>query len=327
MAGCRILVRFVTLFVLGAMTSFGQTQREPIVPIAQGIGSSSNAATAAGGSGTVSGLSDDPISAGQVVHISVFNAPDFTFVTRVSENGEIAVPFLGAIHIEGQSSMQAGSLLASQLMSHNLLIDPEVTVTVESNASGVTVLGEVHSPGIFPLPGKHSLSDVLAVAGGLTSNTGRVIEIANNRTPEKKEYIPWDPTMHNTSSFDRLVNPGDRVLVRACGIAYVGGNVGKPGAYSLCGSREITLSELISLAGGMLPLTAPNHTVIVRPLPDATRMTFEVDAKKILEAKAADIVVHEDDVIYIPASGVKNVANRALGYSLSLVSPLLFYFH
>jgi polysaccharide export outer membrane protein len=307
------------------MTSFGQTQREPIVPIAQGVGSPSNAATAAGAG--VSGISDDPIWAGQVVHISVFNAPDFTLVTRVSENGEIAVPFLGAVHIGGQSSMQAGSLLASELKSHNLLVDPEVTVTVEANASGVTVLGEVHSPGIFPLPGKHSLSDVLAIAGGLTANTGRVIEIANNRTPEKKEYIPWDPTMHNTMSFDRLVSPGDRVLVRACGIAYVGGNVAKPGAYSLCGSRETTLSELISLAGGMQPLTAPNHTVIVRPLPDATRMTFEIDAKKILEAKAADIVVHEDDVVYIPPSGIKNVAKFALGYSLTLVSPLLYYFH
>jgi polysaccharide export outer membrane protein len=271
-------------------------------------------------------MSDDPISAGEVVHIVVFDAPDFNLVTRVSEVGEIALPFLGAVHIAGLSSMQAGSLLASQLKSHDLLLDPEVTVTVEANATGVTVLGEVRSPGIFPLPGKHYISDVLAVAGGLTANTGRVIEIANNRIPQNKEYIPWDPTMHNTSSYDRLVNPGDRLLVKACGIAYVGGNVAKPGAYSLCGSPQMTLSELISLAGGMLPLTAPNHTVIVRQLPDTRKIVFEVDAKKILEAKASDIVVHEDDVIYIPASGIKNVANRALAYSFTLVAPLLYYF-
>ena len=60
--------------------------------------------------------------------------------------------------------------------------------------------------------------------------------------------------MHNTDNFDRPVSPGDRVLVRACGIAYVGGNVNKPGAYSLCGSPHMTLSEVMSLAGGIAPI-------------------------------------------------------------------------
>ncbi len=323
--GCRILICFFLMSALGPLMIFGQTQRQPIIPIAQGSGSASAATAATGaGPGAISGMSDDPISAGEVVHISVFNAPDFTFVARVSESGQIALPFLGAVQIAGLSSMDASAMLSSQLKSHNLLLDPEVMVTVEATATGVTVLGEVRSPGIFPVSGKHYLSDILATAGGLTANTGRVLEIANNRTPDKKEYIPWDPTMHNTDSYDRPVHPGDRILVRACGIAYLGGNVGRPGAYSLCGSPQMTLSEVISLAGGMQPLSAPNHTIIVRPRPDGTKITIEVDALKILQAKTADIIVHEDDVIYIPASGVKNVANRALGYTLALASPLIY---
>ena len=57
--------------------------------------------------------------------------------------------------------------------------------------------------------------------------------------------------MHNTNNFNRPVSAGDRVLVRACGIAYVGGNIQKPCAYSLCGSQVMTLSEVMSLAGGI----------------------------------------------------------------------------
>ena len=324
----RGLVLAALLMVVCTGSLVGQTQRPSIIPMAQGGGGSSAGASASGSisaaGGPVSGISDDPISPGEIIHVNVFNAPDFTLNTRVSESGEIAMPFLGAVHVAGLSSMEIGKLLATQLMSRDLLLDPEVTVTVEATATGVTVLGEVHSPGLFPLPGKHQLSDVLALAGGLTANTGRVIEISNNRSPEKREYIPWDPTMHNTDSYDHPVNPGDRVLVRACGIAYVGGNVGKPGAYSLCGSTKMTLSEVLSLAGGVVPLSSANHTVIVRPRPDGTRVTMEVDAHKVLIAKAPDMIVQEDDIIYVPPSGIKNAASRALTFAMTLAAPLLY---
>jgi protein involved in polysaccharide export with SLBB domain len=55
--------------------------------------------------------------------------------------------------------------------------------------------------------------------------------------------------MHNTENFDRPVAPGDRVLVRACGIAYVGGNVMKPGAYRfLVGAKLRELEQAVKRA-------------------------------------------------------------------------------
>ena len=200
------------------------------------------------------GRTDHP---GEIVHINVFDAPDFSLVTRVSENGDIPYPILGSFHIGGLNSASASQMLAKELKDRNLMLDPEITVTVDSSSTGITVLGEVHSPGIYPPPGKHQLSDLLATAGGLTANTGRIIEITNDRNPGKRNIVSWDPTMHNTENFDRPVSSGDRVLVRACGIAYVGGNVPKPGAYSLCGSPNMTLSEVMALAGGITPNSSP----------------------------------------------------------------------
>jgi len=316
----------VTLLFVLSIAGFGQTPRQAIIPSAQG-GGSGNSTVSGRGTGAVAGMSDDPIEAGEILHVNVFNAPDFSLNTRVSESGEIAVPLIGPIHVAGLSTADIGKLVANELKSHSLLVDPDVTVSVEQGATDLTVLGEVRSPGIFPLPGKHRLSDVLAAAGGLTSNTGRVIEISNNRNPQSKVYVPWDPTMHNTESYDRYVKPGDRVLVRACGIAYLGGNVAKPGAYSLCGSAKMTLSEVLSLAGGILPLSSEKHTVIVRPRPDGSRVTIEVDAHRVLRARAPDMIVQEDDVIYVPASGVKNFVNRAITFSLTLVAPLFYIYH
>jgi polysaccharide export outer membrane protein len=218
-------------------------------------------------------------------------------------------------------------MLSKQLKERNLMLDPVVTVTVDSTTTGITILGEIRSPGIYPPPGKHQLSDLLATAGGLTANTGRLIEISNDRTGGKKEFVSWDPTMHNTESFDRPVSPGDRVLVRACGIAYVGGNVLKPGAYSLCGSPNMTLSEVMALAGGVAPSSATSKTYLVRTQPDGTKIVEQIDIKKVLTSRVADPIVHEDDIIYVSPSPLKVVLKSALAFALGLTPTLLYINH
>lgn len=311
------------LFVL-SLQSFGQIERPALIPGAQPGGASAPAACAMT---NVGGLTDGPISPGQVVHVSVFNAPDFSIAARVSESGEIALPMVGALNLEGLNSQKASELIAGELKSRNLMLDPHVTVTVEASATGITVLGEVRAPGVYPPPGKPFLSDLLATAGGLTANSGRVIEISNDKAPDQKTEVPWDPTMHNTSSYDRPVHPGDRVVVRACGIAYVGGHVGKPGAYSLCGSQQLTLSEVIALAGGVTPLTSEKHTYLIRTQVDGTKVVEEIDLHKVLLARAADPVVKEDDIIYVTPSTVKDVLNRAETFALSISSTLFYSYH
>ena len=302
-----------------------QEQRPPLIPIAQGAG---GGASASAGSGTsIGGLSDGPIIVGEVVHINVFDAPDFSLVTRVSESGDIPYPILGQFHIAGLNSVSAANILAKELKDRKLMLAPSVTVTVDSSSTGITVLGEVHSPGIYPPPGKHELSDLLAMAGGLTQNTGRIIEITHAHDPGKPESLAWDPTMHNIDNFDRPVSPGDRVLVRACGLAYVGGNVNKPGAYSLCGSPNMTLSEVMTLAGGIALNSSPSKTYLVRAQQDGTKVVEQIDLKKVLTSRVADPIVHEDDIIYISPSPTKEILKGALAFVLSVSPSLLYLYH
>lgn len=309
----------------GSFHAAAQTQRPAIVPMAQTTGTGATpSATANASPLSIGGLSDLPIGPGEMVHITMFDAPELSVITRVSMSGDIPVPLLGVFHIGGMSSADAAKKIEDLYKAGNFVLSPNVAVTVDSTTTGITVLGEVHSPGIFPPSGKHMLSDVIASAGGLTANTGRVIEVSNTNSPEDKTYIPWDPTMHNTASYDRIVNPGDRVFVRSCGIAYVGGNVAKPGAYSLCGSRQMTASELVALAGGTLPASATQHTTIIRTHPDGSKTALQVDIHKVLMSKAADLVVQEDDVLYVPHSTVKDVLKMASQYSLAIAGPLLY---
>jgi polysaccharide export outer membrane protein len=323
--GIRLLT-VAALLSLCSLARLGQGQRPALVQNSQGA-SSGAAAASASALNNLGELTDGPIFPGDTVHVLVFDAPDFSLVMRVSENGDIAVPMIGSVRLAGLNSASAAETIAGQLKALNLMPDPHVTVTVDSSPSAITVLGEVHNPGIYPPPGKHMLSDLLATAGGLTANTGRVIEISNDRTPDLKVDLPWDPTMHNTGNYDRPVRAGDRVFVRACGIAYVGGNVVKPGAYSLCGSPQMTLSEVIALAGGIAPLSAESHTFLVRAQPDGTKTVQQIDVHKVLRAKVADPLVREDDIIYVSPSSLKEAVNRAMTFALGLAGPLLYTYH
>ncbi|HLY43599.1 MAG TPA: SLBB domain-containing protein [Terracidiphilus sp.] len=303
-----------------------QQQRPALVPEVQGGTGGNATAMASTLSNNMGELSDEPISAGDTVHVLVFGAPDFSVLMRVSADGDIAVPAVGIVHLAGLNSEKSADLISAQLKKLDLMPDPRVIVTVDSASSAITILGEVRNPGIYPPPAKHLLSDVLATAGGLTATSGRVIEISNDRRPERKIDIPWDPTMHNTANYDRNIVPGDRVLVRSCGIAYIGGDVAKPGAYSLCGSPKVTLSELLSLAGGATPMASESHTFLVRAQADGTKVAEQIDIHKVLTSKTTDPVVQEDDIVYVAPSTVKEVTARALSFALAMAGPLVYVY-
>jgi hypothetical protein len=87
----HILV-ITSLLLMRPCLAVAQEQRPAIIPLAQGGGSSSAASASSGAS--MGGLSDGPIAPGEVVHINVFDAPDFSLITRVSETGDVPFRFL-----------------------------------------------------------------------------------------------------------------------------------------------------------------------------------------------------------------------------------------
>ena len=264
------------------------------------------------------GVSDQPIFPGEAVNVTVSNAPDFSTIARVSMSGDVPVPYLGIVHLGGLNSASASALIEKMLIDSNLVVNPHVLVTVDSASTGITVLGEVKAPGIYAPTGKHMLSDVLAMAGGVTTNAGRIIEISSDTAPDQKTLLPWDPTLHNTSVYDRVMQAGSRVVVKPCGVAYVGGTVARPGAYPICASQVTTVSQLIAMATGAVVTARRDHTVLIRTQPDGARVVQQIDLAKILNAKAADPIVREDDIIYVPLSGAKYALVNMLGYVTSI---------
>ena len=63
----------------------------------------------------------------------------------VSPEGNIQFPVLGSIHVAGMTRSEVAALIKGEILGRDLVKDP--TVTVEFANVGVSVLGEVNSPG------------------------------------------------------------------------------------------------------------------------------------------------------------------------------------
>jgi polysaccharide biosynthesis/export protein len=266
------------------------------------------------------GLGDGPIAPGDTVTVQVFDAPELSTRALVSQSGEIPIPLLKAFHIAGLTSQEAAAAIAHEFKHRDFLRDPNVLVMVQQAGKGITVAGEVKNPGVYPIYGKHRLIDVVTRAGGPTDNAAHVIEVAGPE-PDQIQRVIWDPTFQENPASRVYLEAGQTVMVGKCGVVYMGGNLGRPAAYPLCGSRHTTLSEAIALAGGVRPSSSANKSVLLRN-EQGTRTVRTVQVEDILRGKSPDFTLYADDILYVPGSAFKAtakiLAQSALGFAAAV---------
>lgn len=86
--------------------------------------------------------------------------------TQVDAAGKIVLPLIGEVSAAGKTSIELGDLVGARL-GVRYLEHPQVSVVVvESVSQKVTVEGSVNDPGVFPIKGRTTLLDSLAMAKG-----------------------------------------------------------------------------------------------------------------------------------------------------------------
>ncbi len=271
------------------------------------------------------GLGYGPIHRGDIVNVQIFDSPEYSVSMPVSASGEIAIPYTGLFHIEGMTSVEAARAIAKLFEDRELLRDPRVIVTTRQFGYSVTVLGEIHSPGIYPLAGRQRLIDVLTEAGGLTDRAGHVIEIFPAGSMKNPNTLLWDPTLRENDNAEVQLKAGETVLVSRCGVAYIGGNVGRPGAYPLCDSNHTTLTELLALAQGIKPTSYGQRTLLFRTSETGTRLVQNIKAEDVLRGKKTDVILQPDDILFVPPSILKAVGKTALTAAVGFATQAFFY--
>lgn len=119
-------------------------------------------------SGAYTGVSDYRIGVLDLLQISVFQLEDFDREVRVNTSGMISLPLIGAITAGGKTVPELEQAIAASL-SEKYLQDPQVSVFVkEFTSQRITVEGAVNKPGIFPITGRTSLLQAVAMSEGVT---------------------------------------------------------------------------------------------------------------------------------------------------------------
>ena len=118
-------------------------------------------------SGAYQGASDYRIGAQDLLQISVFGVKELDKDVRVNSNGQISLPLIGGVMAGGKTIPELETELAKKY-SEGFLQKPQVTVFVkEFTSQRITVEGAVNKPGIFPITGKTTLLQAIAMSGGV----------------------------------------------------------------------------------------------------------------------------------------------------------------
>jgi polysaccharide export outer membrane protein len=254
-------------------------------------------------------FSDLRLAPGFLLDVQVYDNPDLASQPRVAQDGNITLPFVGAIHVAGDSLAQAQAAIAEKLKQGEILKDPQVSVNVlQYAASNITVLGEVQTPGRLQLLAPHSLRDVLAMAGGETNLAGDTVQVKHPDANGAETTSTYEYARNSNGDTIRnvMVQPGDTVVVERAGIVYVMGAVNRPGGYVMQEDGKLDVAQAISMAQGTTLQAKVGGLRVVRRNADGTVRDIPLSYKKITEGKEKPLELQPEDVVYVPVSHIKS---------------------
>lgn len=284
------------------------------------------------------------IGPGDLVHVIFFDAGELNQTSRVTDAGEFPLIMGGNIKIAGLTPEQAASKISAFMLSAHYLVNPRVNVAVDAYATqAVSVLGAVRTPGAYPIVTARSISEVLALAGGLTPDADRTVVVQRRVTGELLTfYTANSPTTTPDSSApgikrvgatqllsrDVMVYPGDTVRVAHAELVYVLGDVGKPGGFPIVNNdAPLTVLQLVAFAGATNKTASPARARLIRKLPDGKYEDIHLPLSAMQKGKEADRPLQAGDIIYVPFSYVKNALLGIGGLVNSASSATIYALH
>lgn len=268
------------------------------------------------------------IGSGDLLQVSMFENPELSGSFRVDSNGNIVLPLIGKVHVDGETADEVGTEVANRYVQAGILKSGTAYATVsvaEYATQGITINGEVKSPGIYPALGIRMLNDVITAAGGETVAAASKVVITHRDDPAHPVTVYYNPSALSPIVPQVQIFPGDTIMVPRAGIVYVVGDVNRSGGFVLDGRQVLTVEEALALAGGGAKAAALSRVQLVRSLKDGRKEAITVSLKDIYKGKAPDVALKDGDVVYVPTSTGRLVTEQALQAALGIGTQVAIY--
>lgn len=245
------------------------------------------------------------IGPGDLLNIAVFGVDELNTTVRVSSKGNIMLPLVGELNVEGRSPQDVENMLVDRLYKY--MHNPEASVFVaEYRSQRVSVTGAVNNPGVQTLTQPRTVLELLSLSGGLSPAAGDQIYVQTtvNNKPERL-IIDLDEVLSdaNNKSFSLLLHGGDSIFVPKAGVVFVEGAVNTPGAYPVKGQTGVL--EAIAMARGTTFDARPHDVQVITRNDAGERIVVSVPLDEARANETPDLPLHDGDIVVVPSNSFK----------------------
>jgi polysaccharide export outer membrane protein len=260
--------------------------------------------------------------------------PDFSFQAQVNPEGNIVVPQIGTVSVQGLTLEEAQEKIRLELSK--ILVEPILAVSlIGARPVQITISGEVTRPGIYPVSsGIPRVSDALLLAGGSTMMADlRQVQVRRRLVDGSviSQNIDLYAALQDGGTLPNLrLQDGDSVNIPRREIGNDEGYDRNLVARSSLATPQIRIRVLNYAAGGIVTQTLPNGSSFIDALGgistnnanlrsialvrfDAERgkaVTQRLDGKRALSGDASqNVPLQDNDVIVVGRNLIGRITN------------------
>ena len=239
---------------------------------------------------------DYVLGPGDTVRVQLFGNVNGIYEVDVTRDGILNLPEIGPVTVAGLPFSEFRADVNRRVQE--MLIGTQVSVTMgQLRTIRIFVLGDANRPGSYVVDSLATISSALYRSGGI-SRVGSLRNIQLKRSGKVvARFDLYDLLLRGDTSGDSRLQPGDVIFVAPIGAQVsVTGAVKRPAIYETQG--RATVSDVIAMAGGLLPDAFPNGARIERIADGQERIVLSIDADGP-ETKSS--VVNAGDLLMIPS--------------------------
>lgn len=247
------------------------------------------------------------VGPGDVLDIEVAENIDTRQQTKVLPDGMLHYDVAPGVNVKGMTLREISTKLSDALKDD--YVNPVVTVNVATaDSQRFWMLGQVKTPGAYPIQKPTTLVDALSLGGGLLTQAQD--EVGNPESADlerailirKGNLLPVDfhALVHEGDMSQNVyVKSGDYIFVPSLTARsiYVLGEVGRPGPVYY--EKGVTLMSAVAAAGGISKDAVAARALIIRGSTREPKVAV-INFWEIRKGKQPDLLLEGGDIIWMP---------------------------
>ncbi len=244
------------------------------------------------------------LGAGDLLEIKVFEAEKLNTTVRISSRGNVSLPLLGEVSLDGLTAAEAEKMVEDKY-KRTYIKDPHVSIFIKEHfVQQVTIVGEVKNPGTYDYSSSQRLLDAIALSGGLTNKAGNKIQVRRSadQVEETGQTLVIDLSKlinEGKTILNVKIRGGDVIYVPEAGSFFVDGAVRRPGEHHI--RKPLSIREAVLAAGGFAPYADIGDLILIRETETGEKKEIEINLKKNPE-DSDELTVQKNDIIMVNAS-------------------------